>query len=46
MADVNCRSAVDVNWVPAIYASGEYSLVSVINSGSYCWNMSLRRSMN
>ena len=46
MADVNCHSAADVNWVPAIYADGEYALVSVINSGLYCWNMSLRRSWN
>lgn len=44
MADVNCLSVNDVNWVPALYADGESVLASVINSVLYSWNMSLRRS--
>jgi len=35
VADVNCHSTADVNWVPAIYADGEYASVSVINSVLY-----------
>lgn len=45
MTNVNCYSAVDVNWVPAIYADGEYALVSVINSALYCWNMNLEKEL-
>lgn len=38
MADVNCHSTVDVNWVPAIYADGECVSVSVTDSVLYCWD--------
>lgn len=46
MADVNCHSTVDVNWVPAIHADGGYALVSIINGVLCCWNVSPRRSWN
>lgn len=44
MADVNCHSAVDVNWVPAVYAGGQCVSVSVTNSVLCCRNVSLRGS--
>lgn len=46
MADVNCHSANDVNWVPVLHGDGESVVVSVINSVLGSWNMSLRSSWN
>lgn len=45
MTYVNCYSTVDINWVPAIHAGGEYALVSVINTVLYCWNMNLEKEL-